>query len=77
KEGGPRFLGLNQHAIRRGDVKLLHNGPFDPLELYDLGADARETRDLSKEHADLFREFSGLLQIEMQQAGRVPWLASQ
>jgi arylsulfatase A-like enzyme len=77
KEGGPRFLGLNQHAIRRGDVKLLHNGPFDPLELYDLGADARETRDLSKEHADLFREFSRLLQIEMQQAGRVPWLASQ
>ena len=32
REGGQRFLGQCQHAVRRGDIKLLHNSPFEPLE---------------------------------------------
>ena len=73
KEGGPQFLGLNQHAVRRGDVKLLHNDPFTPLELYHLGDDPTETTDLRDRNGASFAEARGLLQAEMQKAGSVPW----
>ncbi|MCY3867964.1 MAG: sulfatase-like hydrolase/transferase [Gemmatimonadetes bacterium] len=73
KDGGPSFLGLNQHAVRRGNIKLLHNSPFEPLELYDLGNDPQEASDQAKTGA--FREMGELLQTEMQQNGSVPWQA--
>ncbi len=73
KDGGNSFLGLNQHAVRRGNIKLLHNSPFEPLELYDLGNDPQETSDQAKTGA--FREMGELLQTEMQQNGSVPWQA--
>ena len=74
REGSQRFLGLCQHAVRRGDVKLLHNSPFEPLELYDLGDDPYETTDHSKADQDTFGEMSRILQAEMQVNGSVPWL---
>ncbi len=75
KDGGHSFLGLNQHAVRRGNIKLLHNSPFEPLELYDLGNDPQETSDRAKTQKDTFREMGELLQTEMQQNGNVPWQA--
>lgn len=73
REGGQRFLGQCQHAIRRGEIKLLHNSPFEPLELYNLGNDPLETTDEAQPQAERFREMSQLFQMEMQQAGSVPW----
>jgi arylsulfatase A-like enzyme len=73
KEGGPQFLGLNQHAVRKGDVKLLHNDPFSPLELYHLGDDPMESSDLRDSNGASFAEVRQLLQTEMQKAGSVPW----
>lgn len=75
KDGGHSFLGLNQHAVRRGNTKLLHNSPFEPLELYDLGDDPQEASDQAKTQKDTFREMGELLQAEMQQNGSVPWQA--
>ncbi len=73
REGGQRFLGQCQHAVRRGDTKLLHNSPFEPLELYDLSSDPLETTNDSQTEMDLFREMSQLFQAETQKAGSVPW----
>lgn len=73
REGNQRFLGQCQHAIRRGDIKLLHNSPFEPLELYDLSTDALETTNGAQAETQLFREMSGLFQAETQKAGSVPW----
>ena len=73
KEGNQQFLGLNQHAVRRGDVKLLHNGPFEPLELYDLGNDPLEASDLVNAQRDTFPEMGQLLQTEMQKNGQGAW----
>ncbi|MCE2413126.1 sulfatase-like hydrolase/transferase [Candidatus Poribacteria bacterium] len=73
REGGQRFLGQCQHAVRRGDTKLLHNSPFEALELYDLSSDPLETTNGSQTQIDLFREMSQLFQAETQKAGSVPW----
>ena len=73
REGNQRFLGQCQRAVRLGDIKLLHNSPFEPLELYNLVTDALETTNVARTEAELFREMSGLFQAETQKAGSVPW----
>ena len=73
REGSQRFLGQCQHAVRLGDIKLLHNSPFEPLELYNLSTDALETTNNAQTEAELFREMSGLFQAETQKSGSVTW----
>jgi arylsulfatase A-like enzyme len=73
REGGPEFAGLAQHAVRRGDLKLLHNCPFEPLQLFDLAADPLETTDLTSSNRASWRELQRDLQDAILQAGRVPW----
>lgn len=73
REGRQRFLGHCQHAVRRGDLKLLNNRPFEPLELYDLSSDPLETTNRAETESDLFNEMTRLFQTETQKAGRVPW----
>jgi len=73
REGTRRFLGLCQHAVRRGDDKLLHNDPFAPLELYNLGEDPREEASQADVGGEAFGEMARLLQQEIQKAGETPW----
>ena len=77
REGGAsgdrRYLGQDYHAVRRGDLKLLHNDPFAPLELFDIADDTQEENELSGAQPDDFKELSQLMQRQVQQAGGVPW----
>jgi arylsulfatase A-like enzyme len=73
REGGPQFLGLASHALRRGDWKLLQNTPFSPLELYNLKDDPREEHDLAKSRPKIRNDLAKILQAHIQQAGGVPW----
>jgi arylsulfatase A-like enzyme len=65
------FYGLCQHALRQGDLKRLHNGPFDPLELYDMAEDQAEENDVSSEKN--IEDMAAALMGEIQKAGSVPW----
>ena len=48
-------------AVRFGDWKAVRNGPGRPLELYDLKADAGETKDLAAEKPELVAKAESLI----------------
>ena len=73
REGGGRFRGGCQRAVRIGDAKLLQNSPFEPLQMYDLSEDPGETNDLAKGGRGRFETLSKAFQAQRQIAGAVPW----
>ena len=73
REGGDSFGGLTIHALRRGDWKLVQNSPFGPLELFHLGRDSLESRDLARSERKVFREMAAALRLQVQRGGAVPW----
>ena len=68
-----RYVGNDYHAVRKGDMKLLHNDAFSPLELFDLAEDERETTDLSQANDTDMKDLCRLMQSHIRQAGAVPW----
>lgn len=77
REGNTRYGGKTIEAVRSGPWKLLQNSPFEPLELYNLTEDPRETNDLSNSHREKFNELSAMLRRQIQKYGQVPWQAPQ
>jgi len=73
REGGGPFFGLTSEAVISGGWKLVHNSPTSPLEVFDLTNDPYETTDLSKREPEQFRRLFRLLQLHLQQGGKVPW----
>jgi arylsulfatase A-like enzyme len=77
REGGLMYNGQDYYAVRRGNWKLVHNRPFEPLQLYNLAADPREERDVSKEQPQIYEALSAALRAQIQRAGAVPWQRPQ
>jgi arylsulfatase A-like enzyme len=72
REGGP-FAALTSHAVRRGDWKLIHNTPFNALELYNLKDDPQEEHDLAGTDVKMRNELTKSLKLHVLQSGSVPW----
>lgn len=73
REGGGRYLGQDYYALRRGNWKLVHNRPFEPYQLYNLGVDPLEENDLASRETRVFRDLTRELQAQLQKSGNVPW----
>jgi arylsulfatase A-like enzyme len=73
REGGARYHGQEYYAVRRGFWKLLHNSPFEPLELYNLDEDPAEQRNVLKEQPKIGQQLTLALSKHIQRAGRVTW----
>jgi arylsulfatase A-like enzyme len=71
REGG-NFGGRAFYAVRRGDLKLLQNSPFEPPRLYNLADDPKEEHPLDKKHP-MYQELFDALRDHIIQAGAVPW----
>ncbi len=73
REGGTRYGGQTIQALRYGDWKLVHNSPYEPMELYNLKKDPREQNDLAEKRPGKFNELVDLMMEHIQKGGRVPW----
>lgn len=73
REGGAKYQGQDYYAVRRGDWKLVHNSPFEPLQLFNLAEDPLEQRDRAREETKVFQELAAALRAQLQRAGNVPW----
>ena len=71
--GGRVYLGQDYYAVRHGDMKLLHNDPFAPLELFDMGKDATEQHNLSTTDHPRMGDLCRFMQRQVQKAGAVRW----
>jgi arylsulfatase A-like enzyme len=77
REGGNAYMAKTIHAMRRGDWKLIHNTPFQPMELYNLRDDPYERNDLAKKNPKMFNELAVALRRHIQRGGAVPWQAPE
>ena len=77
REGGNPYMAKTIQAMRRGDWKLIHNTPFQPMELYNLREDPYEKTDLAKKNPKVFNEMTVALRRHIQRGGAVPWQAPE
>ena len=73
REGGVAYGGKSYEAIIRGDWKLLQNGPYSPLELYNLKHDPQEKTNLAATNKKMFNELASALRQHIQRGGATPW----
>lgn len=66
---------LPYYAVRRGDWKLLQNGPFEKPALYDLASDPGEQAPLDSKHKN-YRPLAKALEAHVLRSGETPWQAA-
>jgi arylsulfatase A-like enzyme len=73
REGGFAYGGKSYEAMIRWPWKLLQNGPYEPLELYNLAEDPAEEKNLVNERKGIANELSAAIRRHIQRAGAIPW----
>lgn len=70
------YEGKPIQAIRFGDWKAVRNGPFAPIELYDLKTDVSESRNLAPEKPELVAKAESLMKTAHVDNPNFPWVAN-
>jgi len=71
REGGG-YGGRAYYAVRYQEYKLVQNGPFEKMELYNLMGDPQEQGPLNEKHP-MYRKLFNALRNHIIEAGAVPW----
>jgi len=71
REGG-HYGGRAYYAARYGDFKLVQNGPYEPMELYNLKDDPKEQHPLDRSHKR-YQTLFAALRNHIIEAGALPW----
>lgn len=77
REGNDSYKGLQIHALRNGDFKLLQSSPFAPYELYNLLTDPAETTNLAEQNSVVRDQMARQLMDHIRRGGAVPWQKSK
>jgi len=77
REGNDGYKGLQIHALRNGDFKLLQASPFTPYELYNLKTDPAETTNLAEQNSVIRDQMTRQLMDHIRKGGAVPWQKSK
>lgn len=73
REGGLRYGGKTIEAVIEGPWKLLHNSPWQPMELYNLDSDPKEQNNLFETNKPVVHRLDAALRLQLQRGGRIPW----
>ena len=71
-EGGRRYQGKPYYAARHGDWKLLANDASEPLRLYQLADDPKETTDLTHRRPEVFCKLKTALEAHITRCAQIP-----
>ncbi len=74
REGNLKYGGLDYHAVRIGDWKLLRNTPFEPYQMFHLAQDSGEEKEVLREKAPKrYKELFEALMAHINEVGQIPW----
>jgi arylsulfatase A-like enzyme len=71
-EGNAKYQGRTYYAIRQGDWKLTQNTVFEPMRLYNLAKDPKETMEVNNSPG-IKRRLTTELMKHIHRAGEIPW----
>jgi arylsulfatase A-like enzyme len=72
REGG-NYNGQSYYAVRKGNIKILQNQPFEPFQLFDLSKDPFEKNPIDPKDHPQGPLLKKSLMEHIQLSGRVPW----
>ncbi len=73
REGGFQYGGNSYEALIKDNWKILRNDPFSPYELYHLGNDPFETKDLAQKNRIMYEKLAAALRQHIQRGGATAW----
>lgn len=73
REGNMRYGGLCYYATRYKDYKIVQNTPWEPVQLFQIKEDIRETKPLETKGNKVYESLFKAQMEHIRMAGAIPW----